>query len=391
MGAPRRVRYHNRAATQPEEPAAGTTSLPASSGGMSEPLSLRPRANADAEAQARSAARGRWNPWRPALALAAALTLAPAAHAATVTARYIAPKVAVITVTGPLRLEDGEKFADAAQGADQATVALDSPGGSLLAGVRIGALTQAKGYSTLVRDSAVCASACAFAWLGGAKRLLGGGARLTFQAAGQGDGTSQEAPLLDAYLNGLGLPATAVAYLARGAPGEKGWLTVQDARAIGIPAEDPDPIPSETTAPAAAPPQAGAATPDTDRLRNFMFSYFAATSDQAEAAMAFLRSHYAATVNYYGKPTPRDRVLADKANYVRRWPERVYVPIRGKTLGGCDPHTGRCLVRGEVVFDCRSYDRGARSAGAAQFELLLLPDGDSFTIEGETSSVVARR
>src|SRR5260370_28074085 len=58
-----------------------------------------------------------------------------------------------------------------------------SHGGSLVTGLRIGEAIRRKGFSTIVPDGRRCASACAFAWLGGIERSIGTDARLGFHAA----------------------------------------------------------------------------------------------------------------------------------------------------------------------------------------------------------------
>lgn len=52
------------------------------------------------------------------------------------------------------------------------TIFLDSPGGDLFAGMRIGQLIAAAGLHTVVNQSAQCQSACALAFLAGRQRLL---------------------------------------------------------------------------------------------------------------------------------------------------------------------------------------------------------------------------
>src|SRR5262249_30341744 len=48
-----------------------------------------------------------------------------------------------------------------------AKIILQSPGGNLLAGLRIGEFIRAKDFETMVAPGHLCASACALIWLGG--------------------------------------------------------------------------------------------------------------------------------------------------------------------------------------------------------------------------------
>src|SRR5690349_7861656 len=83
-----------------------------------------------------------------------------------------------IFVAGPLEPGDQSKFIDIALPLSNAVVVFNSPGGSLKAGLEIGRAIRLKGFATAVPDGAACASACAFAWLGGGARWMGASARI---------------------------------------------------------------------------------------------------------------------------------------------------------------------------------------------------------------------
>lgn len=84
-----------------------------------------------------------------------------------------------------------------------------------------------------------CASACALAWLGGTKRFMSRSSRVGFHAAyRETSGVTTESgmgnALVGAYLNSLGLPTRAVAYITAAAPDSMQWLTQNDAISVGI-------------------------------------------------------------------------------------------------------------------------------------------------------------
>jgi len=89
-----------------------------------------------------------------------------------------------------------------------------------------------KGFSTIVPDGRRCASACAFAWLGGIERFLGTDARIGFHAASNpaSDGERGVVP----YLIKIGLPYEAIIYITQAAPNETTWLNMSDAAEQGI-------------------------------------------------------------------------------------------------------------------------------------------------------------
>jgi hypothetical protein len=146
---------------------------------------------------------------------------------------------AMITLSGVMVESDNEQFRAAVATYPKAIVAFQSPGGSLIAGIEIGTQIRLRNYMTLVPSGVQCASACALAWLGGTKRLMGPGARIGFHAAsvnenGQAIETGAGNALLGAYLNKLGLPDRAILFVTQAHPDEITWLTMADAEREGI-------------------------------------------------------------------------------------------------------------------------------------------------------------
>lgn len=149
---------------------------------------------------------------------------------------------ALVTISGGLEIEDIERFRAATSPLAKAIVALASPGGSLRAGIEIGTQIRLKGFTTLVPDGVVCASACGIAWLGGVKRLMGPSAKVGFHAAyivqdGVETETSVGNALAGAYFNRIGLPDRAIVYLTQAAPRDINFLTFAQAAALGIDVE----------------------------------------------------------------------------------------------------------------------------------------------------------
>jgi hypothetical protein len=166
------------------------------------------------------------------------LVLASPATAATIT---VTPQTgdtpAVVMVQGDLRDEDIDDFRFKVAKLSSAVVALESDGGSLLAGIRIGEIIRLKGFVTVVANGARCASACATAWLGGVRRFMGEQARIGFHAAYRSDTTSESGmgnAVLGAYLNSIGLSEAAVAYVTMADPNSMTWLTLEEAAKYGI-------------------------------------------------------------------------------------------------------------------------------------------------------------
>ncbi len=145
----------------------------------------------------------------------------------------------LVTITGPLEYSDIEQFQTKTSGLTQALVMFSSDGGNLEAGIQIGRMMRLKGFLSLVPDGARCASACALAWLGGSKRLMGATGQVGFHAAyvlkdGVASTTSGGNALVGAYLNQIGLPDRAVLYITTPSPDEIAWLKLEDAESLGI-------------------------------------------------------------------------------------------------------------------------------------------------------------
>jgi hypothetical protein len=165
-------------------------------------------------------------------------------------------KPPLIVVKGSLDAKDGEQFFTKTSSLTAAIVRFQSSGGSLVAGIQIGETIRLKSFQTLVPAGARCASACAIAWLGGTQRLMGPGAQLGLHSAynaKSGQSSSVANALLGAYLNRVGLPYSAVIYITQNAPQSITWLSMADAKRLGIEVSPLDSGPMVPEAPASAP------------------------------------------------------------------------------------------------------------------------------------------
>lgn len=170
--------------------------------------------------------------------LAFTVLSAGSAQAAAISVQSAGPeKPAIVVVQGTLDPADGERFFAKIAALSSAVVRFQSNGGSVVTGIQIGEMIRLKDFHTVVPAGARCASACALAWLGGSHRFMGPGARIGLHAASDpksGRVTGVGNALLGAYLNRVGLPYSAVVYIAQAAPDSVTWLSFADARRLGI-------------------------------------------------------------------------------------------------------------------------------------------------------------
>jgi hypothetical protein len=167
-----------------------------------------------------------------------AIAWAGSAPAATILVQSTGPeKPTVVVVQGTLDAADGERFFAKVAPLSSAMVRFESNGGSVVTGIQIGEIIRLRQFHTVVPAGARCASACALAWFGGSQRFMGPGARIGLHAASDpktGQSASVANVLMGAYLNRVGLPYSAVVYLARTSPNFVTWLSFADARRLGI-------------------------------------------------------------------------------------------------------------------------------------------------------------
>jgi hypothetical protein len=163
---------------------------------------------------------------------------AGSAQAATISVQSAgSEKPALVVVQGTLNAIDGERFFAKTAPLTTAVVRFQSNGGSVVTGIQIGEMIRLKDFHTVVPAGARCASACALAWLGGTQRFMGPGARIGLHAAydpKSGQVTGIGNALMGAYLNRIGLPYSAVVYIAQAAPDSVTWLSFADAKRLGI-------------------------------------------------------------------------------------------------------------------------------------------------------------
>jgi hypothetical protein len=160
------------------------------------------------------------------------------AHAASISVESAGTdKPALVMVQGNFGAKDGDQFFTKTSSLPAALVRLHSNGGDLLAGIQIGETIRLKDFKTVVPAGMRCASACAMAWLGGSQRFMEPGAQIGLHSADNaksGQGTGVANALLGAYLTRVGLPYSAVVYITQSAPESITWLSIADAKRLGI-------------------------------------------------------------------------------------------------------------------------------------------------------------
>ena len=304
------------------------------------------------------------------------------------------PEQAIVVVEGSLLPNDSTEFRSRVGSLTKAIVTFNSDGGSLLAGIEIGKTIRLKAFVTVVLGGQRCASACAFAWLGGSRRFMGNDSFVGFHAAyiereGRATETGVGNALLGSYLTQIGLSERAVVYITRAAPTEMTWLNFGDAKQIGI-----DVLPWESVQPSKPPksprPSYDATGEDlAKRARSFVTSIQSRWSDANSAGLGWLDSVYANEVEYYGKPFLGMRCLLKSVAFLSAGQSALYRIQANSMMSQCG--TSDCVVNGIIEWEARSRARNAASNGMATFAYALLVSGGRFLISAENGKVIQLR
>ena len=166
--------------------------------------------------------------------------VASGACPATINTISLDSDTSLVTVEGPLVATDADQFKTKTASISKALVMLVSDGGNLYTGLQIGETIRLKNFASFVPDGSRCASACALAWLGGTKRLMGKNSQIGFHSASDfktGNISSAGDALIGAYLNKIGIPERVIVYVTSPSPSEIQWLNLEDAKNLGLDVE----------------------------------------------------------------------------------------------------------------------------------------------------------
>jgi hypothetical protein len=332
---------------------------------------------------------------RHVLAIAILLLAAHTVEAANIEVKQV-DATSLVMVEGDLELNDIELFRNKVAALSKATVAFRSDGGSLLAGIRIGMLIRVKNFTSIVPEGAQCASACAVAWLGGARRFLGAGSKVGFHAAyvQKAGGTAESGPgnaVLGAYLDQIGLPEDAIVYITQASPSSMKWLNMEEAAQHGIEvALLPSPDAASTSDPNVA---AGGASPEppqtslAGRATSLVLALAAHWSEPNAEMLSTLDGLYVDKVFYHGKLTPRQEVVLEKRRFAERWPQRSYKIRPHSMTASCNAASEMCRVQGIMERELANPATNTKSHDVATFDYSIARSGEALQIAAETSSV----
>lgn len=122
---------------------------------------------------------------------------------------------------------------------------------------------------------------------------------------------------------------------------------------------------------------------------DFVTAQYQIWSGDNAGALAGIASTYAPQVAFYGNDWSRDRVMAEKRAFARRWPKRSYAFRPDVSASHCQ-NTGVCRILGEVDWIAHSPERNTTSQGTSTLIVTLKTVNQSFEILREEGKVIAR-
>ena len=229
---------------------------------------------------------------RGAFALACVAAACWSASAAELSTAVSKENKTIVLVNGELAEGDAIRLRDiirssANSGRPVSAVRLNSPGGSLIEGVRLAGIIRGAKFATSIVSGATCAAACFIAFAAGNEKFVS--ATATVGAPGASDGSRRDVasttPSIVRVVRELGLHNTIVEKMLATHTDEVFWLTQAELRAMGvaITAGKPGQVAVEQPRVVQPPdqPSPGAAAPDPSALKNW--------NDVVNAALAISR------------------------------------------------------------------------------------------------------
>jgi ATP-dependent protease ClpP protease subunit len=263
------------------------------------------------------------------------------------------------------------------------TVVLASPGGLLQSGLIIAEKIHERGLNTLILPDTECASACAFLFLAGHQRVALG--RLgVHQVYGNMNLSEAQLNLSDAFemLDRFKVSPEVTKRMLRTPSDQMYWFSPQELKDFDLNSLEPSL--------AAIPAPAKKPTPEPlsleQKAASFVLSWIDSSTSPTSSSMAST-SPYADTVLFYDKFLSKSEVMADKANYAARWPDRT-ARVKPDTLRTHCQNMS-CVVSGQYIWSVANPVRRKRMEGVAVFHYRVFM-GDDISISEEGGEVLSK-
>lgn len=253
------------------------------------------------------------------------------------------------------------------------SIILSSPGGNVQGALLIAEEVFENKISTLIMDDDVCASACAYVFFAGYRKILDGKLGV-HQISGDKETTQADvqfyvSDILEA-LNRYDVPQKVVNKMLRTPPDEMYYF---DNSTLSKSASFPTTV------------EAPVGQSFDNRAKKFTETVIQSGTLPKNKALEFASEIYADEVVYYGEVTSHSAVMADKTAYFNRWPIRRFRTNASSMKSTCE--NAICVVTGQYFWNVkRDYKE---LSGVAEFDYLLVMNS-SIKIVSENGQVVKR-
>jgi hypothetical protein len=127
-----------------------------------------------------------------------------------------------------------------------------------------------------------------------------------------------------------------------------------------------------------------------EAARQLAITYLHLWSAPNRVTLASASSFYGPIVTFHGRRRTLNSVLAEKRRFAKRWPDRIYHYRPQTTQVTCEPGRVRCTVLSTFEFSAGNSQRGRRSLGIGEHELVVSFSNARPVITSEDSRVVIR-
>lgn len=309
-------------------------------------------------------------------------------------------------ISGEFEPNDDPALLEAFIQSNQITaITFNSPGGNPTKAMEYGRMIRKLGLNTIQFRKLDCASACAFAFMGGSFRYAEPGAigvHKTYFGANSGVEQPQAVSSIQGliadfvqYFNEMGINPGILEIILSVEGDDIRYLTKSEMAKYNINSnlDETKTAANETPAapamPAAPPAASIAPNADDEAIKNayvFPYVFYNIWEDSKLDLVGFVGSFYNDNVFFYGKEYTASQIYSEKQAIVTRWPVRAYAVRDDSITYNCDNRA--CTSSAIVDWYVGNPAKQKLSSGASKFTFVI--DRKLNKIIGEDGSVVER-
>ncbi|MGV1951067.1 hypothetical protein ACQZ44_09580 [Agrobacterium vitis] len=290
----------------------------------------------------------------------------------------------ILVIQGSFEANDtADRLEAVVKGASPDFIAFNSVGGDLSAAMAYGRTIRRLKLSTLQVSGSKCEAECLFAFVGGVRRFAEDNS-IVFDGvipSSEPDGREQMAKKVTAYLEEMGVDPKILTFNSSSGDTKHGALSLIDMAGFGVVTGQPTSYVEPTAEETSMAYESSSASSEAAALQFFQEMQRTWSMDDG---LTFLANNYGESILYYGSQRSKDDVLAEKQQFVARWPVRVYSVRPGTAHASC---FNVCSVY--AVVDWYAYSPGRKKSSSGTVNSVLTWDPATHKILAENGKIVA--